>query len=71
MFGGGIVFGLLGAFVSRFFWLIILFPIGLGVCAGVLLSVVITKYHIRHPLLAVAAAIGMGVIIYTTMQYGN
>ncbi len=67
----GIVFGGLAFVISRLVWLIILFPVGLGLMAGAILSQIITKQHIRNPMLAIAAGIVMGIVIYGVLNYAN
>jgi hypothetical protein len=68
---GGLVFGGLAAAISNFIWLIVLFPIGLGLAAGELLAKMITKYKVRSPMAAAAAALLMSLMIYGTMNYAD
>jgi hypothetical protein len=67
----GLVFGGLAFVISRLIWLIILFPIGLGLMGGAILAQIISKRHIRHPMLGLAAGIVMGIVIYGVLHYAN
>jgi hypothetical protein len=68
---GGLVFGGLAFALSRLVWLIVLFPIGLGIAAGAILSSVITRQKVRNPALAVVAGLLMALVIYGTLNYGG
>lgn len=68
---GGVVFGGLAFALSHLIWLIVVFPIGLGIAAGAILSGVITRQRVRNPALAVAAGLLMALVIYGTIKYGG
>lgn len=66
---GGLVLGGLAFALSQYIWLIILFPAGLGLAAGVLPSEMIQKHNVRSPFAAAVAALLMGLMIYGTIHY--
>ncbi|HEU5099747.1 MAG TPA: hypothetical protein VFU22_12040 [Roseiflexaceae bacterium] len=68
---GGLAFGGLAFALSRLVWLIVLFPIGLGIAAGAILSGVITRQRVRNPALAAASGLLMALVIYGTLNYGG
>ncbi len=69
--GGGLILGGLASALSRIVWLIFVFPIGLGLIAGMILGFVIVAQKIRFPALAFLAGIVMGVVIFGAFQYGH
>jgi hypothetical protein len=68
---GGVAFGALAFLISRLLWLIVIFPIVLGIIAGVILSGVIARQRVRNPALAVVAGLLMALVIYGTLKYGG
>lgn len=68
---GGLVFGGIAFIVSQIAWIIILFPIGVGLAGGVILSKIIIGHNVRSPMLSAGAALVMGLVIYATFHYGS
>lgn len=67
----GVITGGLVSFVSQFFYLIVLFPLGMGFVGGFATSSAITKGKIRNPVLGVAFAALTGLITYGSLNYGD
>jgi hypothetical protein len=68
---GGSIIGGLTHLISQLFYLIILFPIGMG-CAGVLImSIAITNGKVRNPLIAGVFGLLTGFSIYGAMNYAD
>jgi hypothetical protein len=66
---GGLALGGFAATLSRLVWLIVLFPLGLGLLAGVLLSKVVLRHKVRSPIVSMAAALLMAIMIYAAFHY--
>jgi len=65
----GLITGGLVSLVSQFFYLIILFPIGMGFVGGIATSTAITKGKIRNPILGASFAALTGIITYGSMNF--
>ena len=68
---GGIIIGGLFAFVSLGLYLIILFPVIMGLAGGLLLFQGIRWGKIRNPLVAILSGVFMAVVIYGAFHYGG
>jgi len=67
----GAVIGSSTAFVSKFIYLIVLFPMGMGFATGATLGFVVKKGKIRNPMIALAWGIFGGIITYGALTYGQ
>jgi len=65
----GILLGVIFGYISRYFYLILLFPIVIGGCIGAAGSMCITRFHIRNPLLCGFAGFFAGCLAMFTIQY--
>ncbi|HEX6290768.1 MAG TPA: hypothetical protein VFZ66_16385 [Herpetosiphonaceae bacterium] len=65
---GGFICGLIAFTVAQLFWLILLFPIGLGLMVGGILSKLIATQNIRSPLASAVSALLMGLVLYATFH---
>lgn len=65
----GIVLGVVFGVISRFFYLILLFPIVIGGCIGAAGSACIRRFHVRNPLLCGFAGFFAGCLAMFTVQY--
>lgn len=66
LLAGGLVFG-----ISRIIYLIILFPIGMGMAAGYLIAKAVRVGKVRHAGVAALAAVGTGLLIYGAFWVGE
>jgi hypothetical protein len=65
----GIVVGGLASVVGRFLYLIILFPVFMGLGTGMAVSSVVSSQKIRSPLVVIVAGLFATIITYGSMQY--
>lgn len=65
----GILLGVLAGFISRIFYLVLLFPIVIGGCIGTVGSYCIRRFHVRNPLMCGAAGFVAGCLAMFTMHY--
>ena len=65
----GIVLGAIAAFISQYFWLIVLFPLGMGVAVGFVGVLMLTKLHIRNPAACALAGLCAGVFAMIAMHF--
>lgn len=65
---GGVAIGGIAHLVSLLFYLIILFPIGMGASGGLVMGWAVKSGKVRNPLVASLFGLLMGVTIYGTMQ---
>lgn len=64
---GGAVIGALGSLLANLFFLILLFPLLMGLMGGVLIAIAVRYGKIRNPLAALVAGLVIGVVIYGSM----
>ena len=69
--GGGLLAGGLAVAISRFVYLIIAFPIGMGFVGGTITAVAVRLGKVRHPRLAMLAGIVTGLFIYGVYWAGD
>ncbi|MCA6595838.1 MAG: hypothetical protein IM539_05845 [Pseudanabaena sp. M046S1SP1A06QC] len=67
----GIAIGSATAFISKFIYFIVLFPLGMGFGTGALLGFAVKKVKIRNPLIALGLGVFGGVVTYGSLMYGQ
>lgn len=67
----GVVIGSSTAFVSKFIYFIVLFPMGMGFATGATLGFVVKKAKIRNPMIALAWGVFGGIFTYGALTYGQ
>ncbi|MBK9924617.1 MAG: hypothetical protein IPP66_04920 [Anaerolineales bacterium] len=67
--GAGIVIGGLASLISRFIYLILLFPIFMGFASGIVIKSVVVSQKIRSKFVVVIAGLIAAVIVYGSMHY--
>ncbi|NMF58187.1 hypothetical protein [Pseudanabaena yagii] len=67
----GVAIGSATAFISKFIYFIVLFPLGMGFGTGALLGVAVKKGKIRNPSIALGLGILSGVVAYGSLMYGQ
>lgn len=65
----GIVIGGIASFVSRFIYLIIVFPALMGVTAGIFINGIVAKEKIRSTFVLIAAGIFSAILIFGSMHF--
>ncbi|HET9911443.1 MAG TPA: hypothetical protein VFQ13_06095 [Anaerolineales bacterium] len=65
----GIMIGGLASFISRFIYLIIVFPALMGVAAGFFINSIVVKEKIRSTFVLVATAIFSAILIFGSMHF--
>lgn len=66
---GGVAMGGLVFLVSRFIYVPLLFPLGMGVSGGGLVAMIVKKRKLSNPLVAGGFGLLIGLVIYGTYQY--
>ena len=69
--GVGIMLGMAVSFIGRFFYLIVLFPLGMGAVVGAAGDWAIKKYKIRKPYLCGLTGLLAGCFTFLAMHYGD
>jgi len=59
------------AFVSKFIYFIVLFPIGMGFATGAVLGFAVKKGKIRNPVTALGIGVLGGLVAYGALMYGQ
>lgn len=67
----GILLGLLTFAISNFIYLILLFPMGLGLIGGIITSVGVDKGKVRSPILGGLFGLLLGLLIYGSFRYAE
>ncbi|MEE3719826.1 hypothetical protein V2H45_24090 [Tumidithrix elongata RA019] len=67
----GVVIGGVVAFISQFFYFIVLFPLVMGGASGAAIAWAVHKGKVRNPLVAMSFAALSGLVMYGTMNYGQ
>ncbi len=65
----GVILGVALWYISQFFWMIILFPIAIGMVVGFLGSLLIRKTRIRNPWVCALAGLLAGVFAMAAMHF--
>jgi hypothetical protein len=68
---GGAILGAVVALVAHFFYLVVLFPILMGLIGAFLITTVVQRGAVRSPLLAGLFGLLIGLVIYGTYRYGE
>lgn len=66
---GGVIFGIVVRYISNYFWLIVLFPIILGMLAGFIYAQGIRAFRVRSGTAVALGGMLMGLLIYITSYY--
>ena len=61
--------GFVANWISQFFYLILLFPLGMGIVLIVVGGMMVTMYKIRNRMLCMLAGIIGGVLTFSSMHY--
>ena len=64
---GGAVIGALGSLLANLIYLILLFPLLMGLIGGALIAAAVRAGKIRNPVVALAGGLVIGVVIYGSM----
>lgn len=67
----GVAIGGATAFISKFIYFIVLFPIGMGFATGAVMGFAVKKGKIRNPITAVGLGLLGGLITYGSLMYGQ
>lgn len=67
----GVAIGSATAFISKFIYFIVVFPLCMGFGTGALLGVAVKKGKIRNPSIALGLGILSGVVTYGSLMYGQ
>lgn len=65
----GILIGGLASLIGRFIYLIILFPIAMGLASGFVVKSVVVSEKIRSPLVVILAGIFAALVVYGSMHF--
>ncbi len=67
----GVAIGSATAFISKFIYFIVLFPMGMGFATGTVLGLAVKKGKTRNPMLALGWGIFGGILTYSSLMYGQ
>jgi hypothetical protein len=67
--GGGYIVGNITHFISQLFYLVFIFPIGMGFLGGLCIFLAINSSKVRNPVIAAVFGIITGLSIYSTTNY--
>ncbi len=67
----GIVLGGVAAFISQYFWLLILFPVLIGFAMGWAGDKLVNRFHIRNPWICAVGGLCAGVFAMLAMHFTN
>ena len=67
----GVAIGGATAFISKFIYFIVLFPIGMGFATGSVLGFAVKKGKIRSPITALGLGLLGGLVTYGSLMYGQ
>ncbi|PZO39449.1 MAG: hypothetical protein DCF19_14435 [Pseudanabaena frigida] len=67
----GVAIGSATAFISKFIYFIVLFPMGMGFATGAVLGLAVKKNKIRNPMLALGWGIVGGIVTNASLMYGQ
>jgi len=67
----GVAIGSGTAFISKFIYFIVLFPLGMGFARGAVLGFAVKKTKIRNPMIALGIGVLGGIVAYGSLMYGN
>ncbi len=65
----GIILGAIASYISQYFYLILLFPFGIGIVVAFVGNFCIRKFHIRRPLTCGVAGFVAGCLAMISMHY--
>ncbi len=65
----GILLGIVASFISRYFWLVLVFPIIIGCCIGAVGSACIKRFHIRNSIYCGISGLLAGALAMLAMHY--
>ncbi len=68
---GGVVVGGIVAFISQWFYFIVVFSALMGGLGGTILSLIILQTHMRNVLLAIVFGLLIGLVTYGSLRYGQ
>ena len=67
----GVAIGGATAFIGKFIYFIVLFPLGMGFATGSVLGFAVKKGKIRNPLIAIGLGLLGGLVTYGALKYGQ
>ncbi|WP_434685183.1 hypothetical protein [Pseudanabaena minima] len=67
----GVAIGGATAFISKFIYFIVLFPIGMGFATGAAMGLAVKKGKIRSPITALGLGVLGGLVTYGSLMYGQ
>ena len=67
----GVAIGGATAFISKFIYFIVLFPIGMGFATGAAMGLAVKKGKIRNPITALGLGVLGGLVTYGSLMYGQ
>lgn len=67
---GGVVIGVLVAFVHQFIYLVLVFPLLMAVVGGGLIGLIVRSGKVRSPVMAALFGILIGAVLYGVYRYG-
>ncbi|WP_055075246.1 hypothetical protein [Pseudanabaena sp. 'Roaring Creek'] len=67
----GVAVGSSAAFISKFIYFIILFPLVMGFSTGATLGFIVKKTKIRNPMISLGMGLLGGIITYGSLMYGQ
>jgi hypothetical protein len=67
LLGGAVIGGLVSILSTNLIYVIVLFPIGMGLLGGWVIAAAVRAGKVRHPGMALAAAVLMGLVMYAAM----
>jgi hypothetical protein len=67
----GVAIGGATAFISKFIYFIVLFPLGMGFATGSILGFAVKKGKIRSPITALGLGLLGGLVTYGSLMYGH
>lgn len=68
---GGAVIGAAVGLLSRWIYLVLVFPVLIGIGAGILIAAAVKDGKVRNPILAALCAVVMAVTLYGTLHYAR
>lgn len=68
---GGVAIGTLTHFIALFVYLIILFPLGMGVAGGTVTAIATRRGKVRNPAISGLFGVLTGIILYSTMHLAD